>query len=59
MSGSPTLVIDGEEHAAPAGTLVRLDPEPRRTVVNRGGEPATVMIASAPRSSGYVPMDWA
>jgi uncharacterized cupin superfamily protein len=59
LSGEPTMVIDGEEHPAPAGTFVRLDPEPMRTVVNNGGEPATVLIASAPRSSGYVPLDWA
>ena len=29
------MVIDGQDHAAPAGTFVRLDPEPQRTVVNR------------------------
>ena len=28
------MVIDGEDHAAPAGTFARLDPEPKRTVVN-------------------------
>ena len=28
-------MIDGAEHAAPAGTFARLDPEPRRTVVNQ------------------------
>jgi len=59
LSGSPVLVVDGHEHPAPAGTLARLDPEPRRTVVNSGDEPARVLIVSAPRSSGYVPMDWA
>ena len=59
LEGSPALVIDGEERPAPAGTLARLDPEPRRTVVNRGDEPALVLIASAPRTSGYTPMDWA
>lgn len=59
LSGSPTVVIDGEEHPAPAGTFVRLDPEPRRTVVNRSGEHATVLIVSAPCSSGYTPMEWA
>ena len=59
LSGSPTVVIDGEEHAAPAGTFVRLDPEPRRTVVNRTQEQATVLIVSAPHTSGYEPMEWA
>jgi quercetin dioxygenase-like cupin family protein len=59
LSGSPPLLVDGEPHDAPAGTLARLDPEPRRTVVNHGEEPALVLIASAPCSSGYTPMDWA
>ncbi len=62
VSGALTLVVDGEEHALPAGTFARLDPEHRRTVRNdqtESEEPARVLIASAPRSSGYEPMDWA
>lgn len=59
LSGTPTLVIDGESHEARAGTFARLDPEHRRTVRNDGDEPASVLIASAPRSSGYDPMEWA
>jgi hypothetical protein len=46
-------------HAAPAGTFARLDPEPKRTVANRSGADAVVLIVSAPRTSGYTPMDWA
>jgi uncharacterized cupin superfamily protein len=59
LSGSAVLVIDGERHPAPAGTIARLDPEPSRTVVNEGDEVAAVLIVSAPRSSGYEPMEWA
>jgi quercetin dioxygenase-like cupin family protein len=59
LSGSPTLVIDGEDYPAPAGTFARLDPQHRRTVRNGGDDPASVLIVSAPRSSGYEPMDWA
>jgi len=59
LSGEPTMVIDGVDHPAPAGTFVRLDPEPKRTVVNRSSTEATVLIVSAPRTSGYTPMDWA
>jgi len=59
VSGSPTLVIDGEEHPAPVGMLARLDPEHSRTVRNDGEGPASVLIVSAPRSSGYEPMGWA
>lgn len=59
LSGSPTLVIDGEEHPTRAGTFARLDPEHRRTVHNHGDKQTSVLIISAPRSSGYEPMDWA
>jgi len=59
LSGDATLVIDGQDHPAPAGTFARLDPEPRRTVRNDGTETAAVLILSAPRTSGYEPMSWA
>jgi uncharacterized cupin superfamily protein len=58
LSGSPTIVIDGEEHEAPAGTFARLSPALRRTIVNRNTGVASVLIVSAPTSSGYRPMDW-
>ena len=59
LSGDATMVIDGADHPAPAGTFVRLDPEPRRTVVNRSASDTTVLIVSAPRTSGYKPLEWA
>jgi uncharacterized cupin superfamily protein len=59
MTGSPTLLIDGERHPVHAGTFARLDPVHSRTVRNDGDDPASVLIISAPRSSGYEPMSWA
>jgi len=59
IDGSPTLVIDGEDHAVRAGTFARLDPPRRRTVRNDGAETASVLIVSAPTTSGYEPMGWA
>ena len=59
LDGSPSLVVDGREIETPAGTFARLDPHLKRTVVNHGEEPASVLIVSAPRSSGYEPMGWA
>jgi uncharacterized cupin superfamily protein len=59
LDGEAIFVIDGDEHAAPAGTYARLDPEPVRTVVNRSDRAVTVLIVSAPRTSGYEPLDWA
>jgi quercetin dioxygenase-like cupin family protein len=59
VAGDAVMVIDGDDHRAPAGTFARLDPHCWRTVRNDGREPAMVLIASAPRSSGYEPMGWA
>jgi uncharacterized cupin superfamily protein len=59
LEGEGALVIDGEEHRAPVGTFARLDPEPTRTVVNRGRTKAKILIVSAPLKSGYAPPDWA
>lgn len=59
LRGDATIVVDGEEHALPEGALARLDPHLTRTVVNTGSGAARLLICSAPRSSGYEPMDWA
>ena len=59
LEGSPSLVVDGREIETPAGTFARVDPEHSRTVINHGDEPAAVLIVSAPRTSGYQPLDWA
>ena len=59
LSGDATIVIDGAEHDLPEGAFARLDPDPTRTVVNRGSRPVRLLIASAPRNSGYEPMGWA
>src|ERR1700757_1719952 len=59
ISGSPTLVIDGEDHAAPAGTFACLARPHRRPVRNENPDPAAVLIVSAPTTSGYRPMEWA
>jgi len=59
VSGSPVLVINGEEHPAAEGTFARLDPPVRRTVRNAGSDPCSVLIVSAPTDSGFQPMDWA
>ena len=53
------IVIDDEEHDLPPGSFARLDPELTRTVLNNGSGPVRLLIASAPRGSGYEPMGWA
>src|SRR5579859_3217549 len=43
ISGSPALVIDGEDHPTEPGTFARLAPEHLRTVRNDGPEPCSVL----------------
>ena len=59
LRGAPTIVLDGREIPLPPLTFARVDPQVTRTVTNRGTDEALVLIASAPRSSGYEPMGWA
>jgi uncharacterized cupin superfamily protein len=59
LDGDATIVIDDVEHPLPEGSFARLDPHVRRTVTNRGDTPIRILIASAPRQSGYEPMEWA
>ncbi len=59
VSGAGALLIDGEEHPVQTGTFARLDPPRRRTVRNTGAEPCSVLIVSAPTTSGFEPMEWA
>jgi uncharacterized cupin superfamily protein len=59
LEGTAAILIDGEEYPAAAGAFARPRSPPSRTVVNKGGTKAKVLIVSAPMSSGYDPPDWA
>ena len=59
LDGDAVIVIDGEDHPAPAGTFVRVAPPLMRTVRNDGEQPVTLLIVSAPTTSGYQDMGWA
>jgi len=59
LSGEATMVIDGQDHPAPAGTFTRLDPQTLRTVANHSDGDVTVLIVSAPTTSGHTPPPWA
>jgi quercetin dioxygenase-like cupin family protein len=58
LEGNGTIVADGEEHDAPAGTFCRLAPEVNRTI--RNGSDATVraLLIGVPVDSGYQGMGW-
>ena len=59
LEGDAVMVVDGADHPAPAGTFVRVAPHLTRTVRNDNEAPVTLLIVSAPTTSGYTDMGWA
>jgi uncharacterized cupin superfamily protein len=59
LDGEATLVADGEELSAPAGTFCRYGTEVRRTVRNKSESPIRLLLIGVPADSGYEPMSWA
>ena len=59
LDGEAIVVVEGVDHPVRRGSYARLDPAVRRTVRNDSGAVASVLIISAPVTSGYEPMEWA
>jgi len=59
LEGEAILRLDGEEHAAPAGTFASIEPAPSRTILNRSDAPVTALLIGVDPSGGYEPMSWA
>ena len=60
VAGSATMVVDGEDHPGARGDLRAAgSPTPAHRAQRLRRSPRRVLIASAPRSSGYEPMEWA
>ena len=58
LEGQGTIVTDGEEHDAPAGTFCRFAPEVNRTVRNSSDANVRALLIGVPVDSGYVRMPW-
>jgi quercetin dioxygenase-like cupin family protein len=58
LEGEGTMVIDGEEYPAPAGTFGRLPPEAKRTIRNKSDAPVRALVIGVPMDSGYKGMGW-
>src|SRR5438552_16652794 len=46
LEGDAVMVVDGEEHPAPAGTFARVAPPLKRTVRNDSEAPVRLLICS-------------
>jgi uncharacterized cupin superfamily protein len=59
LEGEAVLRVDGEDHAAPAGTFASLEPAVTRTILNRSDAPVTALLIGVQPEGGYEPMSWA
>jgi quercetin dioxygenase-like cupin family protein len=58
LEGEGTIVTDGEEHEAPAGTFCRFAPEVNRTIRNKSDANVRALLIGVPVDSGYTGMGW-
>jgi quercetin dioxygenase-like cupin family protein len=59
LAGEATMVLDGEEHPAPAGTWASIEPSATRTIVNHSAAPVTALLIGVDPSGSYEPLSWA
>jgi uncharacterized cupin superfamily protein len=59
LEGEAVMRLDGEEHAAPAGTFASIEPAAKRTILNRSEAPVTALLIGVDPSGGYQPASWA
>jgi quercetin dioxygenase-like cupin family protein len=59
LEGEAVFRVDGEDHAAPAGTFASLGPGATRTILNRSDAPVTALLIGVQPEGGYEPMSWA
>ncbi len=59
IEGDAVLRIEGEEHAAPAGTFASIEPPATRTILNRSDAPVTALLVGVHPEGDYAPPSFA
>ena len=59
LEGEAVMRLEGEDHPAPAGTFVSIEPPATRTILNRSEEPVLALLIGVQPEGGYEPMSWA
>lgn len=59
LEGEATLRLDGEDHAAPAGTFASIEPPANRTILNRSDAPVTALLIGVHPTGDYSPPSFA
>jgi len=59
LEGEAVMLLDGEEHAAPAGTFASIEPAATRQILNRSDGKVVALLIGVEPEGGYEPMSWA
>lgn len=59
LAGEATLRLDGEDHAAPAGTFASIEPPASRTILNRSDAPVAALLIGVHPDGEYSPPSFA
>ncbi len=59
LEGEATMRLEGEDHPAPAGTFVSLEPEAKRTILNRSDAPVLALLIGVHPEGDYSPPSFA
>ncbi len=59
LEGEATMRLEGEDHPAPAGTFVSLEPAAKRAILNRSDAPVSALLIGVHPGGDYEPMSWA
>jgi uncharacterized cupin superfamily protein len=59
LEGEAVMLLDGEEHPAPAGTFASIEPTATRQILNRSEAKVVALLIGVDPEGGYEPMSWA
>jgi len=59
LEGEAVMLLDGEEHPAPAGTFASIEPAANRQILNRSDTPILALLIGVEPEGNYEPMSWA
>jgi len=58
LEGEAVMLLDGEEHEAPAGTFASIEPAATRQILNRSDAKVVALLIGVEPEGGYQPMSW-
>jgi uncharacterized cupin superfamily protein len=58
LEGEAVMLLDGEEHPAPAGTFASIEPAATRQILNRSEAKVVALLIGVEPEGGYEPRSW-